>query len=420
MVASAGLMSLQDALCQAEREAKAKRAAGTAGVEECGCELDAALELARTEAQHPSVVAVWRDTTEVGQTADLLFPSRKVAALVIEDTVEPQAVGHALVQASQSGLLHCVRSLRAIQNEHLSGSMLVGRFSAFALLKAAESGHADIVRELLNTIMSSSTATMGYALAAKWKGCDQSKDQASSSYPFVPVLEHAPNKDWLQKLASAKNLLPPAALNFQAGGWELRGMPGLQAEELHEAIRASYRTFLLWRVAIVAACHCQPEVIKVLLKQRAMDNAKLAEGFVESGVGTRYGNSKGFDHDAKKIIADRAKMDTLMYQLLEEYSTKNYHDSILYALWGHIQRGGRDSPRPEAGRPRCVAQAQNGLWELQLEVPLMMMPVEHALRDEEPFRRYKQLTQLFNQRAKVNIQLIQTVEAMPTHLQVAR
>lgn len=370
------------------------------------CELDQVLEAAARDSQHPSVAAVWRDTTS--ETADILqFPSqRKVAALVIEEAVEPHAVGHALVLAACGGYINCVRRLREIQRDSMSGSPLVSRFNAFAFLKAAENGHQEVIRELLRPMMSTSPAMMGYVVAKLWK------DRDHTSYPFVKPPANIPGKDWLGKLASTKNMLPPATFVFRTGGWDLKGNPGV-AEELHDCIRATYSTFLLWRAAVIAAAHCHVEVFKVLLRQRALENTMLADSFHDTSAPKR-----SFDHDGKKIISERAKMDTLMYQLVEELSTKNYHDGILYALWGHIQRGGRDSPRPEAGRPRCVAQATNGLWEMQLEVPLLMMPVEHALQEEEPFRRYKQLTQLFGQRAKVNIQLTASVEALPNCLQV--
>lgn len=335
------------------------------------------------------------------------------AALAIGDSLEPQAVGHALVMAASGGHINCVRRLRELQNEHMGTSILVSRFGAFAFLKSAEQGHVEVARELPRPTASTSTAMMGYAIATRWK---DSKDPSTSSnnYPFVKLAENLPGKEWLQKLASTKSLLPRAAAPiFRPGvGWELRGLPGVR-DEVQDAIRAAYTTYLVWRVATVAAMHCHADVFNLLLKQRALENTMLADTFHDTSKLNR-----GFDSEGKKVIADRAKMDTLFYQLVEEVSTRNYHDCILYALWGHIQRGGRDSARPQAGRPRCVAQAQYGLWEMQLEVPLLMMPVEHALQDLEPYRRYKHLTQLFSQRAKVNIQLVALVEAMPTYIQV--
>lgn len=370
------------------------------------CNLDQVLVLSATDCHHPTVAAAWRDTLQVSGEADILFPSRRVASLVVENSVDPQAVGHALVLASCGGFINCVRRLRDIMSANHSHGMLVPLFNAYAFLKACENGHQDVVRELLRPKTSASTAIMGYIIVTRWKEKD------SSSYPFVKQTPNIPNKEWVTKLISSKNMLPAAAPILRAGGWDLKGMPGVP-EELHDCIRASYSLFLLWRAGVVAATSCHVEVFKVLLRQRALENTMLADSFHDTSV-----PKKSFDHDGRRIISERARMDTLMYQLVEELSTKNYNDGILYALWAHIQRGGRDSPRPEVSRPRCVAQAANGVWEMQLEVPQLMMPVEHALQEEEPLRRYKQLTQLFSQRAKVNIQLTSTIESLPNCLQV--
>lgn len=403
---SEGLMSLSDALRQAEKVAKKTGEPPN---------LDSALILARTESEHPSVAEVWRDLETRGSKEDPLYPSHKLASLVLEDSFQSHAVGHAMVQACRGGHILCIRRLREIQNQHLSGSMLVGLFSAFGILKAAEAGHDEVVEELLQPTMSASTAMMGFMVATRWK--DQ---KGSESYPFVEKPGNTPNSDWLRKMMNCKSMLPPGSTHFQSGGWDIRGLPGLH-EKLHELVRASYRTFLVWRTAVIAASQCHTDVFRVLLNRRQADNAALAEVLqsLETPRGDKKGSS-GLDSEAKKIMQDRAKMDSVMNQLVEDYSTKNYHDAMLYTLWGHVQRGGRDaSVGLGAGKPKCVAQAQNGVWEMQLEVPILMMPVEYALVDEEPHRRYKQLMLLYPQRAKVNIQLIAAVEAQANFLQVA-
>ncbi|KAG0580915.1 hypothetical protein KC19_4G210300 [Ceratodon purpureus] len=397
-----GLMSLAEALAEAEKGALKKNRPPV---------LDTALALALSESEHPVVAESWRSMKESkGGKEDALYPSLSMASLVLEESIQPQAVGHALVQASRGGHILCVRRLREIMNDQLSGSMLLGLFNACALLKAAEAGHEDIVEELLTPLFSASTAMMGYMVATRWK------DKDKSGYPFVEPPGNTPSGDWTKKLNNTKAMLPPGGPSFQSGGWDMVGSPGLH-ENLHEIVRASYSTYLLWRVSVVAASQCHADVFRILLNRRTADNKVLAESLTHM-EGSR-GAKGGLSSEVKKLVTDRAKMDTLMYQLVEEYSTKNYHDAMLYTLWGHIERGGRDGPGgPGAGKPRCVAQAQNGLWEMQLEVPLLMMPVEHALQDEEPFRRYKQLTLLYTQRAKVNIQLISTVEALPNFIQV--
>lgn len=399
--------SLADALLKAERAALERNQRP---------DLTTALAFAKVEANKPTVAAAWRDLDTKVAKGDALFPSSRLAELIMETSYEPEVIGHALVQACCGGHIRCVQQLREIQSEHLCGSMLVSLFTMFGLLKAAEAGKAEVVEELLQTQLSASTAMMGYMVATRWRDT-----AGTEAYPYVEQPSNVPSQEWIRKMVSTKSMLPAGSPNFQSGGWDIRGMPGLH-ENLHELVRASYRTYLLWRTSVVAASHCNTEVFRILLNRRSSDNAALAKALQDmetQSVGKKGGS--GLDFEAKRVVAERAKMDTLMYQLVEEYSTKNYHDAMLYTLWGHIQRGGRDNPAgPGAGNPRCVAQAQNGIWEMTLEVPLLMMPVEYALEDEEPFRRYKQLTLLYDQRAKVNIQLLATVEAQPNFLQVGR
>lgn len=390
-------MSLREALARAER----------AAIKTGEINLDAALRLARTETRDPAIVAVWEDTIEAARAADLLFPHRKVAPLLTEwDPEEPQIIGHCLVNAAHDGRIHCVRRLLEMQTEHVSGSLLVGLFCAFAFLKTAEGGHVEVIRELLRPLPSASTAMMGYVVATRWK------DNDDQSYPFIPTPSVVPGRNWSQKLHSTKSMLPSAVLALKKGSWDVQEISGGQ-EEICQAIQATYRTYLLWRAGILAVSGGHVEVFEILLKQRALENALLADTFHHSGS-----NLKAYDNNGRKIMLERARMDNLMYQLVEELCTKQRRDNILHALWSHIQRGGRDSPRLQGGRPRCVALTQNGLWELNLEVPLLLMPIEHALVEEELLRRYKQLTKVSSQRVKVNIQLVASVEAQPTFLQV--
>lgn len=204
-----GLVSLAEALRNAEELAATRHEAA---------DVEAVLEVALVEAVQPAVRETWRSIDSiVGEEA--LAPSRKLAALVMVDCDQdcdwcPQASGHALVQAAREGLLRCVRRLREVQSERCGGSLMVSLFNAYALLKAAEAGHAAVVSELLKPMVSASTALMGFMMASRWK--------EKGGYPFVAEPVTPPVKDWLPKLASAKTMLPPALPSFQAG-WDLRG-----------------------------------------------------------------------------------------------------------------------------------------------------------------------------------------------------
>ncbi len=367
-------------------------------------DVDTVLKIARQEILSPELKAVWRDTQEAVNVSDLLFPSRKVAALLIEDSVEPQAVGHALVQAAFKGCYHCVQRLCEIQVEgNLVASLLTAHFTAFAFLKAAEAGHVEAVRRLLKPNAFICIAIMGHVLTTKYE---------PDAYPYVKIPLAEASDDWFQRLASCRTMLPAAAPSFLSGFWDLKGRHG--PELVHEAVRAAYGTYFLWWTAVVAAANGHAEVFKELLKTRERENTLLADKLHAGG------RKNGYNEEARKIIAGRARIDMLMYQLVEELSTRQHHDAILHTLWSHIQRGGRESPRAMSTNAHIMAQAKNGLWELQVDMPLLLMPVEQCYDEDEPFRRYKQLIQLFSQRARVNIQLVATVEAMPDFLQVQK
>ncbi len=367
-------------------------------------DVDTVLKIARQEIHFPELKAVWRDTQEAVNVSDLLFPSRKVAALLIEDSVEPQAVGHALVQAAFKGCYHCVERLCEIQVEgHLVASFLTAQFTAFAFLKAAEAGHVEVVRRLLKPNGFICIAIMGHVLTTKYE---------LDAYPYVKIPLAEASDDWFQRLASCRTMLPAAAPSFLSGFWDLKGRRG--PELVHEAVRAAYGTYFLWWAAVVAAANGHAEVFKELLKTRERENTWLADKLHAGG------RKHGYNEEARKIIAGRARIDQLMYQLVEELSTRQHHDAILHTLWSRIQRGGRESPRAMSTNAQIMAQAKNGLWELQVDMPLLLMPVEQCYDEDEPFRRYKQLIQLFSQRARVNIQLVATVEAMPDFLQVQK
>jgi hypothetical protein len=365
-------------------------------------DVDTVLKIARQEIHFPELKAVWQDTQEAVNVSDLLFPSHKVAALLIEDSVEPQTVGHALVQAAFKGCYHCVQRLCEIQVEgNLVASLLTAHFTAFAFLKAAEAGHVEVVRRLLKPTGFICIAIMGHVLTTKYE---------PDAYPYVKIPLAEASDDWFQRLASCRTMLPAAAPSFLSGFWDLKGRHG--PDLVHEAVRAAYGTYFLWWTAVVAAANGHAEVFKELLKTRERENTWLADKLHAGG------RKNGYNEEARKIIAGRARIDMLMYQLVEELSTRQHHDAILHTLWSHIQRGGRESPQAMSTNAHIMAQAKNGLWELQVDMPLLLMPVEQCYDEDEPFQRYKQLIQLFSQRARVNIQLVATVEAMPDFLQV--
>ncbi|XP_024385598.1 uncharacterized protein [Physcomitrium patens] len=382
-----GFMTLGEALGEAEQEAIKSREPPN---------LESVLTIALVDAQSRHVKEIWCSVME----GEMLDSSRKLANLVALDSkTPPQAVGYALVQACREGYLICVRRLREIQGKQCGWSLLVALFNAFGILKVAEAGHVEVVQEMLRPMESASTALMGFMLASRWRDKDGSKH-----YPFVENPENFPTKDWMQKVWSSKALLPQVKPIFQAG-WNLMGQSGAP-DCFHDVIRSCYGTYLVWRVSVVAASQCHSDVFRILLKRRWLDNLILKETLSRILESADEFGSDRLDSVMKKIIADRAKMDTLMYQLVEEYSTKNYHDAMLYTLWKNCvsKKSSRDD-----GKPKCQAEAVGGIWEIKLDVPLMMMTVAYAAKDEEPKDRYKHLTMLYAQTAQLSIQLLSSV-----------
>jgi len=392
--------ALQSSLAKAELLAANKE-----GVQEV--DVGQVLEIAKEECQFPELGLIWVDTLEPDDNGIQLCKD--------DDCVDPQAVGYAVVEASAGGHICCLRKLREIQAVEHGSSFLTGRFTAYAFMKAVEKGQTSAVLELLKPVGSASLDLLGYAIATKYR---------SDHYPFVnePLNSNMVNSDWMRKLSSVPSLLPKALPTFHpiTDQWEL-GLRGPSSKQgaVHEepvlaAIRATYSSNFLWRAALVAASNNQPEPFQVLMKELEKDAIYQAEtNFYDSSV------------EGRKIIAVKIRIDNLMYTLVEELCVIQFQDSILHLLWSHIQCGSSHSPAPAASRPHpnakgthCVAKAENGLWEVKVEVPLLLMPLEHSYVEEDASKRRKQLAFLFSQRADINIQLVAAVVKLPNCVEV--
>lgn len=293
-----------------------------------------AFKVAREECQFPELGVVWTDTLEEDVNGVLLCED--------DDCVDPQAVGHALVQASYAGLVHCARKFSAVQTLQYTGSFLTGRFRAYASLKAAEAGHVDVVVEFLIPIGSASPALLGYALATNYK---------PDHYPFVTESLTGVSEEWMKQLGAAKQLLPRAEPTFQASGvWELQGPKGASAA-VHEATRGIYQTFFLWRLALVAATNGRAEVFQFLARELGK-NGEMA--------GPPHQKS-----DEKKIWAMKSKLESLMYHLVEELCVVQIEDGVLYALWyQNLRCASSNAPGLDLVRPHPKAAGRRIAWHL--------------------------------------------------------
>lgn len=182
---------------------------------------------------------------------------------------------------------------------------------------------------------------------------------------------------------------------------------------MNEAIQAVYKTYFLWRISMVAATNDNAAVFQEIMGQIVQFNKELAQADHEKG-------------DAKKVMATRLKLNSIMYLLVEELSAVQRQDGILYSLWTYMPNGSPNAPpplavrsHPKAAGSHCTAKAQNGLWELQVEIPVLMMKVEAGYVEEDVNKRMKQLDPIFPQRVRVNVQLVIEVVTLPNCIQVS-
>jgi hypothetical protein len=78
-------------------------------------------------------------------------------------------------------------------------------------------------------------------------------------------------------------------------GWELCRLH----KNLRKVIRASYKTYLLWRVGVIVATKCHMNVFRILFQKRFMENLSLKETLLVF-LGTNASGSQ--DVQAKRMV----------------------------------------------------------------------------------------------------------------------
>lgn len=282
------------------------------------------LECAAKEITASSLKWLWSDAAEYsgGSKRGNELPrdvyeraQRNMAdALGVHQAVDGQTVGHALMRACEGGHLHVVRRLRRGQAE-LRCSVLSPRFLAFAILKATELGHVEVVTELLKVTNSAALAMVGFELANKWK---------DDAYPFVAARL---TRDWTRKLATFKAMLPAASYVVQYENLELRGTNSDQ-ESFHEAVRSCYQVFCVWKLMVVAGSNGHSGVFRELLLKRDEYN-------------TRAGESRkmlmGYEHPSvAQISRTRTEIDEAFMKFSMKVMAKLSQDMLLYELYRSV------------------------------------------------------------------------------------
>jgi hypothetical protein len=401
-----GSSSLAQALRESERGAA--KSGDDADVSEV-------LNFAGIEIKSPSLKPLWQDAAELS-TNDRLLKTvyqrgqrRMVEILKIQAPEDGHVVGHALVKAVEGSNLYVVKILRKGLAE-LTMSELMARFLAFSLLKAMETGSLEIVQELMKPLNISTMALMGYELV-------KSKDDG---YPFVKVNL---TKDWQKLILGFKSLLPAAELKLQAEKLELRGTRTDQ-EAIHTATRLCYHIYFIWRLLIIAGGSAHVSIVRELLLRRdehivrANDAKSTAVGFENPRV--------------QELMRVRAQIDDDFMKLAMKVLAKQGRDKILYILWCSSKKGKVNSSLPGKKNAvsdsveslwHCEARSHFGLWEILMDVPVLLMDMEGSYQDDseklrQSLRRYSYVQPLIPQVAKLNVQFRMSVDIQPNFIEL--
>lgn len=363
------------------------------------------LQVAKKEILAPNLKNLWQDAAEFSNANDRLSRTvydraqRKMAD-ILGLSVEGHVVGHALVRATEGGYFNAVHKLRKGQAE-LKCSVLTPRFLAFALLKAAETGNDDILAELLRLTNSAGMALMGHELA-KFK---------EDGYPSVRV---SLTKDWQKTVASFKSLLPPSTYLVQYENLELRSANSDQ-EDIHEATRSCFQIYFIWRLLIVAGCNGHGSVFRELLVKRDELSIRATEGRKAL---------LGYEHPkVTELSKIRSRIDDGFFQLALKVTSKLGIDRLYYELYSTLKEVSiQDSKKISNSAWRCTSRAQFGLWEVLMEVPVLLMELEGSYQDEKDkkqlLRKYHYVKPILPQVMKLNVQFNISVDIQPNFIEL--
>jgi hypothetical protein len=370
-----------------EAERGATKSGGEASVE-------VVLECAGREISASSLRGLYCDAAEFSGNRAHVYEraQRKMAdALGVYQVVDGQVVGHALTRAAEGGHLNVVRRLRKGQAE-LRCSVLTPRFLAFAFLKAADAG-----QELLRTTNSAVLAMVGLELATK-------RPQQPDQYPFLTVNL---TKDWQRKVSAFKSLLPPATYSLHHENLELHST-GSDHETVHEAVRSCYLTYCVWRLMLVAGANNHGGVFREFLTKR------------EDVTATRHA-LMGYEHPkVAEFNKARSRIDAEFLRFTTKVTAKLGRDMLLYELSRASDGNGVADAKKGGNAWRCTSKAQFGLWEILMEVPVLLMELEGSYQDKKQLlRNYHYIKPIIPQIMKLNVQFKVIIDVQPNFAELS-
>ncbi|KAG0615104.1 hypothetical protein M758_5G014400 [Ceratodon purpureus] len=390
-------------LAVALREAE-KGAARSGGEAQVGT----LLECAKKEISVSSLKSVWQDAVEFGKVQSYELPrdvyeraQRKMADSlgVRGQVVEGHVVGHALMRAAEGGCVNVVRRLRKGQME-LKCSVLAPRFLAFALLKASELGNYEIVQELIRMMDGPVLAMVGNELAHKVH---------TDGYPYSVV---GLTKDWQATVRYFKTLLPPAKYVLEYENLELRCGTSDQ-ETVHEALRSCYQMYTFWRLMVVAGANGHGGVFREFLTKREELAAR---------VGENKKTLMGYEQPKiSELNKARTRIDDEFMRFVMKITAKLSRDMLLYEVYKSMEGSAIADVKKGSAPWRCTSRAQFGLWEIVMEVPVLLMEPEGSYQDQETkklMRNYHYIKPIIPQIMKLNVQFKIIIDIQPNYCEL--
>lgn len=304
------------------------------------------------------------------------------------------------MRAAEGGQLHVVRRLRKGQAE-LRCSVLNPRFLAFAMLKATEIGHYEVMQELLRLTNSAILAMVGHEIAMKAK---------DDGYPYVQARL---TRDWQRTVSGFKSLLPPATYTVQYENLELCGTKSDQ-DFVHEAVRSCYQMYCVWRLAVIAGANGHGGVFRELLMKREEFNTRAGE--------TRKA-LMGYEHPkAVEIGKIRSRIDEDFMRFTKKMTAKLSRDMLLYEVYRCEQGRSLEESNKGGNAWRCSSKAQFGLWEVFMDVPVLLMEPEGSYQDgdkKQLMRNYKYIKPIVPQIMKLNVQFKIIIDILPNYIELS-
>nr|PNR44750.1 hypothetical protein PHYPA_014520 [Physcomitrium patens] len=370
--------------------------------------LELVLECAGKDVGTPSLKALWQDAAEFRIKDDKLYQAlcdraqwRMSNVIGVDHMLHGHVVGHALVRAAEGGHAQAVMRLRRALGE-LDCSVLTPRFLAFALLNAVEGGKYEIVQEILRTTNLPMIALMGFELC-KAKG---------GAYPFVRARL---TTEWIKSIVKVKSQLPAATHVLESEKLKLQALNS-DEETVHKATRACYQTYCIWRCLLIAVSNGNGAVVQELLTKRDESNACPTD--------SKTVPIAKVPPEVAELLQIRDGLAETFSKLAMKIAAKLGRDTILYTLYHSVENtSALSSDSNDEGKLwRCTSRSQLGVWELFMEVPVLLMELETSYQNtkelQQLMRPYHYIKPIIPQRMKLNIQLKVLVDIQPNYIEM--